>query len=383
VRFVRSSNANLWNLAPPYDPANSPQPPLKTASPRRQVAVMIIAGGRGTRFWPESRVNRPKPLFSINGRTSLLTDTVTRMHPLIPRERIFVLASASQAPLFRPELKPLIPAANLIVEPEGRGTAVAIAYGTAFIARRLGQQTIVATMPADHFVAPAAGFQRTLREAIALAASHAAIVVIGIKPTRLETGYGYQKIGASVGVGFKLARFVEKPSAAVAAKMVRSGNFLWNAGMFVMSGITLTAELERYAPVLAAAMHSFGSMPATELERRYRALEFDSFDRLIVERSHNVLGVRARFRWHDVGSWEGLWEALRGSGRNVLSGNVLAIDADGVLARARERLMVVVGVRDIVAVDAGDVILVARRSESQNVRRVIAELQHRGLKHYL
>jgi mannose-1-phosphate guanylyltransferase len=165
--------------------------------------------------------------------------------------------------------------------------------------------------------------------------------------------------------------------------MVQSGKFLWNAGMFVMAGATLIAELEQHAPALAAAMRSFTTLSELQLKRRYHALSFDSFDRVVAEKSRHVLGVRARFQWHDVGSWEGLWEALRGNGSNVLSGNVLALGADGVLARARERLMVLLGVKDIVAVDTGDVILIARRSESQDVRKVIDELQRRGLKQYL
>jgi mannose-1-phosphate guanylyltransferase len=387
-------------------------------------AILILAGGRGTRFWPESRLDRPKPLFSIDGKTSLLADTVARMRPLIGQDRVFVLASADQASLFRPTLRRLIPPRNLIVEPEGRGTAVAIAYGTAIIARRFGGQTVVGVMPADHYVTPGAAFRRTLRDAIGLASNHPAIVVIGIKPTRLETGYGYVKTGAPVpvpktqidkrdkqhgrqerdtdnptwvhsrssllsplsssrGAAFKLDRFVEKPPAATALKMIRSGKYLWNAGMFVMSAATLAAELERHATRLAVAMRSFASMGPAELEHSYRALEFDAFDRVIAEKSRNVLGVRARFQWHDVGSWEGLWEALRGRRRNVLSGNILALEADGVLARARDRLMVLLGVKDIVAIDTGDVILIAHRSQSQDVRKVIDQLKRRGLERYL
>jgi mannose-1-phosphate guanylyltransferase len=423
-------------------------------------AVLIIAGGRGTRFWPESRINRPKPLFSVDGKTSMLAATVARMEPLIARERVFVLASADQAPLFRPVLKKLIPPRNLIVEPEGRGTAVAIAYGTGVIAERLSDEAIVAVMPADHYVTPAAAFQRTLREAVTLTASHAAIVVIGIKPTRPETGYGYLKIGKPVKVpltrrskplahvppvprpllcerghqaerqrsradalsaakghesarcafqqervtagesmdevsdlsdgsdrtadaAFKLDRFVEKPPATAALRMMRSGKYLWNAGMFVMSAATLAAELAQHAPALAKAMHSFPSMKAAQLEHSYRALEFDSFDRVVAEKSRNVLGVHARFTWHDVGSWEGLWEALRGGSRNVVMGNVLEIGADGVLARTRDHLMVLLGVKDIVAIETDDVILIANRTQSQDVRKVIDELKRRGSERYL
>lgn len=396
-------------------------------SARGNAAVLIIAGGRGTRFWPESRINRPKPLFSIDGETSLLAATVARMEPLIPRERVFVLASADQAPLFRPVLKKLIPSRNLIVEPEGRGTAVAVAYGTGVIAKRLSDEAVVAVMPADHYVTPAAAFQRTLREAIILAASHAAIVVIGIKPIRPETGYGYLKIGKAVKVprasstqsvarslaaseqetgnnrrmsersfppsdqreagsrssAFKLDRFVEKPAAAAALRMMRSGNYLWNAGMFVMKAATLAAELDQYAPPLGEAMRSFPSMRAAQLEQDYRALDFDAFDRVVAEKSRNVLGVHAHFTWHDVGSWEGLWEALRGRSRNVLTGNVLEIGSDGVLARARDHLMVLLGVKDIVAIETADVILIVNRTQSQDVRKVIEELKRRGSDRYL
>jgi mannose-1-phosphate guanylyltransferase/mannose-6-phosphate isomerase len=153
--------------------------------------------------------------------------------------------------------------------------------------------------------------------------------------------------------------------------------------MFVMSAATLAAELARYAPPLAEAMRSFAAMKPAQLERYYRALEFDSFDRVVAEKSRNVLGVRARFTWHDVGSWEGLWEALRGSSPNVVMGNVLAIGADGVLARSRDHLMVLLGVKDIVAIETADVILIANRTQSQEVRKVIDELKRRGSDRYL
>jgi mannose-1-phosphate guanylyltransferase len=346
-------------------------------------AALIIAGGRGTRFWPESRAGRPKPLFSIDGKTSLLDDTIARTRPLIPSERIFVLVSADQAAAFRRAVEGKIPPRNLIVEPASRGTAVAIAYGAATIARRLGGDTVITVMPADHYIAPAAGFRRTMAAAIALAAKNRALVVVGVRPTRAESGYGYQKIGRTVGAGFEVERFVEKPPPAIARRMVRSGKFLWNAGMFVMRADTLGAELGRHAPALAAAMAKFAAMTRIQIARAYGRLKFDSFDRVVAEKSGNVLGMRARFRWHDIGSWEGLWEAFRGRGSNVLSGNVMAFGADGVLARAGDRLMVLIGVSDLVAIDTGDAILIARRSQSQEVRRVIDELRRRGLTRYL
>jgi mannose-1-phosphate guanylyltransferase len=303
----------------------------------------------------------------------------------------------------------LISPRNLIVEPEGRGTAVAIAYGSALIAKRLGEQTVIAVMPADHYVAPASAFQQTLREAVALAAATEAIVLIGVKPTRPETGFGYQKLGRAVRIaggpsdntigrssagkskrstasgvaGFKLDAFVEKPPATAAQKMMRSARYLWNAGMFVMRASVVAREFEQHARPLAALMRSSASKNRTQLASTYRRLKFDSFDRVVVEKTANLLTVRAGFQWHDVGSWDGLWEALRGDSSNVVSGNVLAFDTDGVLARSRNRLMVLLGVKDLVAIETADAILIADRSQSQNVRRVIEELARRGLQHYL
>jgi mannose-1-phosphate guanylyltransferase len=351
--------------------------------PTIPTAALIIAGGRGTRLWPESRVSRPKPLFSIEGKTSLLAGTIARIAPLIPTDRIFVLVSADQAPPFRRAIKGVIPLRNLIVEPAGRGTAVAIAYGAAVIAARFGLESVIAVMPADHYVAPPAGFRRTIADAIGLAASRSAIVVVGVTPTRAESGYGYQKIGRAVGRGFEVERFVEKPTPAVAQKMVRSGEFLWNAGMFVMRVATLDAELEQHAPRLADAMGRFTTLKRAQFDRFYRRLNFDSFDRVVAEKSANVIGVHARFRWHDVGSWEGLWEALRRGRRNVVVGNVVAVGSDGILARASERLMVLLGVNDLVVVDTADAILIAQRARSQEIRRVIDELERRHLTRYL
>jgi mannose-1-phosphate guanylyltransferase len=170
---------------------------------------------------------------------------------------------------------------------------------------------------------------------------------------------------------------------ATAQKMIRSGRFLWNAGMFVIPLAALTVELERHAPQLAAAMKNFATLRPRSLARLYHQLDFDSFDRVVAEKTADLRGVRATFNWHDVGSWQGLWEAMRGAATNALSGNVVALGSEGVLARGGDRLMVLLGVDDLVAVDTGDAILIARRSRSQEIRGVIEELTRRGLKRYL
>ena len=355
----------------------------KLAARRRpRASVLIIAGGRGTRFWPASREARPKPLFSIDGNSTLLADTIARHVGAIPRERIFVLAAAAHQGPFRRAIRGLIPARNLIVEPMGRGTAVAIAYGAAVIKQRLGDG-VIAAVAADHYIATAAQYRRTITDAIHLAATHDSIIAIGIPPSRPETGYGYQKIGAKVGTGFRIERFIEKPALPLARRMVKSGRYLWNASMFVASTQTLAREFSEHAPQLGKAADQLAITPRTKLASAYRRLKFDSFDRVIMEKSRQVLGVRARFLWHDVGSWDGLLKAVARERGNVLRGKVIALDSGNVLAHSDARLMVLLGVNDLIVVDSGDAILVAHREMSQHVGRVTDELARRGLHRYL
>ncbi len=348
---------------------------------RAPLSALIIAGGRGTRFWPCSREKSPKPLFRADGSQTLLAATIARTLGLVPRDRIFVLVAKSHARAFRRAIRGLISPRNLIIEPAARGTAVAIAFGVATIEHRIGPG-VVAVMPADHLIETASQFRLTIAQAASLAAKHASIVVIGIPPTRAEPGFGYQKIGPAIDHGFKVDRFVEKPRIALARRMVRSGQFLWNAGMFVLDSRTLDAELRAHSPRLASGVRAMTGAPDSVIARSYKRLNFDSFDREVVERSSNVLGVRARFRWHDVGSWEGLWEAL-GNKEAITRGNAIAIDSRRIFAQSDSRLMVLFGVEDIIAVDAGDAILIAHRSRSDSIREVTRELERRGMSRYL
>jgi len=357
---------------------------LNRLSPRAlrdRTSALIIAGGFGARFWPAARTDRPKPLFSLNGRTSLLDDTIARLPPLLAPERIFVLVPANLEKVFRAAIGSKLPRENLLLEPDRRGTAVAIAYGAALIRSRLGEG-LVAVMPADHYIHPAAAFRRTLAAGLQLADRGGAIVIIGVAPSRPDSGYGYLEAGAALPGGFKVKRFVEKPSEAVARSMVRSGRFLWNAGMFLISTATLEAELARHCPRLLAALDKLVRR-APGWERVYSRLKFDSFDYEVIEKSANVAAVRAGFSWNDVGSWEGLWQTLHDRSGNAISGKVVAMDARNVLARGDQRLMVLLGVEDLIVVDTPDALLIANRGRTQEVKRVIAELRRRKLTGYI
>jgi len=278
------------------------------ALPQR-TSALIIAGGFGARLWPAARHDRHKPLFSLNGRTSLLDDTIARLPPLIPPERVFVLVPAELEQVFAAALEGKIPRANLLLEPDRRGTAVAIAYGAALIKSHLGEG-LLAVMPADHYIHPALAFRRTVAAGLRLADRNGAIVIIGVPPSRPDSAYGYLETGDPLPGGFKVKRFVEKPPVAAVRSMVRSGKFLWNAGMFLMSTATLEAELARHCQKLYAALGKLARQ-APGYQGLYARLDFDSFDYEVVEKSANVAAVRAGFNWNDVGSWDGLWQTLR------------------------------------------------------------------------
>jgi mannose-1-phosphate guanylyltransferase/mannose-6-phosphate isomerase len=345
-------------------------------------AALIIAGGAGSRFWPLSRVLQPKPLFKLDGKATLLAKTVVRHQPLIPREQVFVIAPAPLERVFRRALRGLLPAENLLIEPQARGTTVAIAYGCARIARRLGEAVVVVA-PADHYLEPASAFRASLKKAMKLAVDHQAIVLMGVTPSAPDTGYGYLKIGRALGGGFEVERFVEKPDPMAAEQMVKQGHFLWNAGIFVMHTQTLAGALDGCCPGLSTALDRILKAAPERARALFSKLRFNSFDYEVLEKSSRLLAVRAGFDWHDVGSWEGLWKATRGREGNALRGNVLSFDARGVIAHSPKRLMVLVGVEDLIAVDAGDAILVARRSRAEQVRKVVDELKRRKLKAYL
>jgi mannose-1-phosphate guanylyltransferase/mannose-6-phosphate isomerase len=345
-------------------------------------AALIIAGGAGSRFWPLSRERQPKALFKLDGKTTLLAATILRHCPLIPLDHIFVIAPAALEDVLRHATRGLLPAKNLIVEPEARGTTVAIAYGCAQITRRLGECVLVVA-PADHYLTPPPAYRATLRTALSLATTRQAIVLIGIPPTAPETAYGYFKIGQPTDGGFEVARFVEKPDLKTAEIMLSEGGFLWNSGIFIMHSHVLTDMLKAHCPALLSALEKCSRTTREKARALFSKLNFDSFDYAVLEKSSGLLAVRARFKWHDVGSWDGLWKATRGRDGNALCGRVLSFDTRGVLAHSPERLMVLLGVEDLVAVDAGDAVLIARRSRSEQVREMVAELKRRKLHNYL
>jgi mannose-1-phosphate guanylyltransferase len=343
-----------------------------------------MAGGAGTRFWPRSRVHTPKQLLALRGERSLLQETVARVAPPIRRERILVVTARAHARAVARQL-PRLGRRAVLVEPEGRNTAAAIALAALQVARR-APEAVLAVLPADHVIGDLPAFRRGLRLALEVAERTGALVTIGVPPTHAETGYGYIRLGAPVRGADEwgwAAEFVEKPERARAEALVAGGDALWNSGIFAWRVSAILDALRVHLPEVVGPLERAGTS-ARALAAAYRRLPAVSIDHGVLERARRVAVVRARFPWSDVGSWAAvaaLWSG--GNGRNALRGRTISIDSRGCLVDSPERLVAVLGVEDLVVVDTPDAVLVCRKDRAQDVRLVVDELRRRGLRRYL
>ena len=316
----------------------------------------------------------------------MLQDTTARLSPPVRRDHVFAVVGQSHAARVRAQL-PWLGRGNLLVEPIGRNTVAAIALAALRLARR-APGSVMVVLPADHAIPDRAAFRADLVYAFELTCDTDALVTFGIPPTRPETGYGYIKPAADIDDGQQrsawVARFVEKPDQLRAEAMLADGH-LWNAGIFVWRVEVILEALRTYVPeVLREFERALTRGGADALARAYRRVPAVSIDTAVLERASRVAVVRARFAWSDVGSWAALGELWAGSGsENAVRGRVLAVDSRGCIVDSPRRLVALLGVEDLVVVDAGDAVLVCRKDRAQDVRRVVEALRSRGLGRYL
>lgn len=365
------------------------------------VFAVIMAGGKGTRFWPLSRFDRPKQFLKILTRRTLLGETLGRVMPSFRRENVLVVAASEHFKQIRQELRSL-PAGNLLVEPRGNNTAPCIGLAATEIAAR-NPNALMAVFPADHWILDAPAFRKTVRAALAVARRTDALVTIGIQPAYPETGYGYIRKGAPLAQprglsAYHVRAFQEKPNRTKALQLIRAGS-LWNSGIFVWKASTLIELLERFAPAIFDGLKTIheargkglgGVLPArllSVLQKEYRRMPTVSIDHAVLEKAANagkVVTIKADFGWSDLGSWESLHQLLpHDAAENAQVGKGLAVDARGCLSVSSQRLIVLLGVRNTVVVDSPDALLVADRARSQEIREVVRELQTRGYSRYL
>lgn len=342
---------------------------------------IIMAGGRGTRFWPLSRTDCPKQMLPLAGENSLLHDTCERVSGLVGPERVLVVTSAALVDDVRAAL-PELPPANVVGEPCGRNTAPCAVLGMG-LASRLDPAAPVALLPADHHIPDPDIFAAQLETAFVRASERRTVVTIGIRPDRPETGYGYIQAAAEADSdGFLQGEaFVEKPDLATAQAYLSGGRHYWNGGIFVWNPTWFAAMADLHlAPVvklMAAPVASFGTDSfAAALEDAYAACPADSIDYAVMEKLPGFEVLPARFGWSDLGSWDA-WGALAPSPVAGVrgEGDVIAVAAKNNVVRVKDKLVALVGVEDLVIVDTPDALLVCRQADAQKIKDVIARLE--------
>jgi mannose-1-phosphate guanylyltransferase len=356
-----------------------------------KIYPVVMAGGSGTRFWPLSRKSRPKQFLALAGDAPLLAATVARLPPLAGGDRTFVVCGPAHAAAAR-RMLPGLPRENFVIEPCARNTAPCVGLAALHVAAR-DRKGIMAMLPADHHVARPDAF----REALAAGAQQAeggAIATVGIRPSRPETGYGYLKIGPRLSAhgkgksrlaAHKVERFVEKPDLVTAARYLADGDYLWNSGIFVFRADVILDEIGKAMPVLGEQLAAIGKTLGTPayartLKRVFPECPSISVDYGVMEKSQRIVVVPAEFGWSDVGSFAALSEVReRDAAGNVAEGDALVIDGkNNVVLATRARPVAVIGLDDVIVVDAGDAVLVCRRDRAQDVRKAVEELSRRG-----
>jgi mannose-1-phosphate guanylyltransferase len=382
--------------------------PTEGSKTEPRFAPVILAGGSGTRFWPRSRKARAKQVLALDGERTMIQQTVERLAPVSDLSDVWVITNDLLYDLIAEQL-PEVPSEQILSEPAARNTAPACALA-AFLLEKTEPDTVIGIFPSDHVVKDKARFAEVIRAGIALAASGDKIVVLGVPPTRAETGYGYIELGATVEASLvphgeiavrRVKRFTEKPNAVVAEQFVASGNYAWNGGIFLWSARTLAGAIRQYCPAMAPLLERIAEahkVSKAEFDRVfaevYPQCENISIDYAVLEPrsakgegSAEIYCLPGDFGWNDLGCWSALHEHSAGcppeqvSVANVFEGEdplCISIDSTGNYVHAPGKVIALVGVTNLVVVQTKDALLITTRERSQDVGKVVAELKSAG-----
>jgi mannose-1-phosphate guanylyltransferase len=368
----------------------------KKRSDKPNFYPVILAGGRGTRFWPLSRKKRAKQLLALDGKKTMIQQTVARLAPLAPSKRLWIITNDDLRPAILKQL-PRLPKTQVLPEPVGRNTAPAIGLA-AFLLLKTDPDAVIGMFPSDHVIADEQHYRATIERGIEIAASGENIVVLGIRPNRAETGYGYIEAGAHFdGDTMRVRRFTEKPNAEKAAAFVAAGNYFWNSGMFLWRARTLANAMLEHLPKTAALLEtiaeSYGTRKFTTTFRNlYPRCENISIDYAVLEPrsakgeiAGNIFCLPADFGWNDLGSWTALHEhhaakSSAGESNIIHSADVFLLNAQGNYIHAPGKFVAAVGVTDIVVVETPDALLITTRQQAQDVGKVVKYLDEKKLR---
>ena len=342
---------------------------------------MVMAGGKGTRFWPESTSKRPKQYLSLVSEQSLLAETLDRFDGLVESDKRFIVTVKEQAELADSNSQGKVGSKGLIFEPSGRNTAPCILLGLVQL-KELGasDEDIVAIVPADHVILNKNGFQGTIKKAAELAASKNKIVTIGITPNFPHTGYGYIQKGEEVlEASFDVAEFKEKPNVETAKEYVASGQYLWNAGMFMGKIGVLMQEFEKHASEIFAFASGLKENLSNfeKLTEVYNQIPSDSIDYAIMEKSSEVMVVPAQFDWNDLGSWDALESVIEKKDENIIASarDFYGQNAKGNIVFAPDKFVSLVNVDDLIVVSNENAVVVLPKSDSQEVKKIVGHIK--------
>ena len=341
---------------------------------------VIMAGGRGTRFWPASRKENPKQLLNIVGNESMLQMTVNRLVKMKNVEDVFIVTGPNLAPKIKKTIKGVKPK-NIIVEPSGKDTAAAIGLAALHI-KKLGKDAVMSVFPADHLIVGAQKFAKTVRSAIQLANKNDSLVTIGIEPTFPATGYGYIQYDQNSPEddlnGFRVKTFAEKPHHTLAKRFIESGDFLWNGGMFVWRVSTFFKKIEKHMPDLNDQLVKIEKRIASkqDFKRLWNNIKPESIDYGLMEKSDDIYVVKAEFDWNDLGSWDTVFDVSpKSKDQNVIRGEGVVIEGKNNLIQSNGHFTAVIGLDNIVVVNTKDATLVVPREKVEDVKELVKYLE--------
>ena len=344
---------------------------------------LILAGGKGTRLYPLSRVEKPKQFLKIINNKSFLANTVDRITPLIDKENIYIVTNQDYKDKIIDELE-VIKKENVFTEPENKETATCIGLSAVKLLKK-DKNAVMVVLPSDHHIENEKDYIETLSQAVSVANKKRGIVTLGIEPTRAETGYGYIEMGEVIlgdRVSYRVERFTEKPNSEVAKDFLEKGTYLWNSGIFIFRADVILREIEKYLPKLYKSLmeiyFAIGEENEEEvIKKQYSLIDGISIDFGIMQKTRKAYVIKSDFVWDDIGSFSALSRYLNTFGNNSIRNNVYLQECTNCSIFGEKNLIIGLGVQDLVIVDAGDVILVMDKNKDQEIKHLLSKLNEK------